>query len=256
MNISPRRRRRILREHQLRQGGYTLEQIAETVQVSIATVHADLRLLEEHWSVLAKDIHDDLLLHQIARIDRRVERLGRMDPIADACRALGPDAELNLDQVIQIEDRHQRRLAQAERELRMLLKQLHNPYVHASTRSGDTPVHELADPVPDRKNLKEPETVQTPIPRKTLEIAPQGAAEKISPETLNPALPATPDATTPALLAAALSAKAAILNTRGRFPPPPAPERPSPSSRRSPPTADALTSPLVPPGGFEPPRTV
>ncbi len=182
-NISPRRRRRIFRAHQLRQDGLTLEQIAEQLDVSVATVHADLRLLEEHWVVLAQDIHDDLLLQQIARLDRRVERLSRLDPIADVQRALGPDAELNLEQLGLIEDRHERRLAQAGRELRMLLKQLHNRHDYRSTRSADAPDEELADPETAPRNLKEPETQRTAIARKTLEIVPPEVAEKNSSTT-------------------------------------------------------------------------
>ena len=179
-NISPRRRRRTLREHQLRQSGHTLEQIARKVGVSIATVHADLKLLEEHWTLHVQDIHNDLLLHQIARLDRRVEHLSSLDPIAEARRALSPDAELTLDQLTQIEDRHERRLTRAERELRMLLKQINRPHISRGHRFVDYPEDELADAETDRKNLKEPETAQAAIPMKTLEIVPNGTSEKNS----------------------------------------------------------------------------
>lgn len=54
MPSSPRRRRRTLREHQLRQNGWSLERIAQQVNVSNATVHADLRLLETNWSDFAR----------------------------------------------------------------------------------------------------------------------------------------------------------------------------------------------------------
>ena len=184
MNISPRRRRRIFREHELRQDGLTLEQIADQVDVSIATVHADLRLLEEHWSLVTKNIHDDLLLQQIARLDRRIERLNRLDPLDHARRTLGPDDQLSLDQLNQFEDRHYRRLAQAERELRMLLNQLHNPYITGDTRAGDYPDHELADPETDREYLKEPESPPLAIPRKTLEIVAPGAPKRNIAKTL------------------------------------------------------------------------
>lgn len=183
-NISPRRRRRIFREHQLRQEGRTLEQIADAVNVSVATVHADLKLLEEHWILLVQDIHNDLLLHQIVRLERRVEHLSQLDPVADARRALGPDAELSYDQLIQIEDRHERRLARAERELRMLLRQLNKPHVSRGFRFVDYPEDELADPETDRTNLKEPESVSPTIPAKTLEIVANGAAEKKLAENL------------------------------------------------------------------------
>ena len=182
MNISPRRRRRMMREHWLRQDGHTLEQIAAQLDVSVATVHADLRLLEDKWTLLTRDMHDDLLLQQIARLDRRVETLARLDPLADARRALGPDAQLTFEQIVRIEDRHERRLALAERELRMLLKQLQNREIRGTTRQGQYPDHELADPENDRTNLKEPETVQPSIPSETLEIEPQPDAEKNLPE--------------------------------------------------------------------------
>ena len=191
MNISPRRRRRIFHEHALRQAGQTLEQIADQVNVSIATVHADLRLLEAHWVLLTQDIHDDLLVQQIARLDQRLEQLSRLDPVDHARRALGPDAQLTLEQLTRIEDRHERRLAQAEREFRMLLKQLHNRHIFGSMRSSDHPDDEFADHETDRKNLKEPERIQSPIPRKTQEIVASHPSEKKSPETLKPA-PALP----------------------------------------------------------------
>ena len=189
MNISPRRRRRIFHEHTLRQAGHTLEQIANQVNVSIATVHADLRLLEEHWVLLTQDIHDDLLLQQVARLDQRLERLTGADPIDQARRALGPDAQLTFEQLTQIEDRHARRLAQVERELRMLLKQLNIPHIYSSMRSPDHPDDEFADHETDRKNLKEPETIPDPIPSKTLEIVAPHPSEKSSAETLKPPLP-------------------------------------------------------------------
>ena len=188
-NISPRRRRRIFQEHALRQTGHTLEQIADQTNVSIATVHADLRLLEENWLLLTQDIHDDLLLQQIARLDQRLERLSRIDPLEQARQALGPEAQLSFDQLTQIEDRHARRLAQAERELRMLLKQLYNQHVYSSTRSPDHPDDEFADHESDRKSLKEPETISVPISSKTLAIVASTPAEKNSPDSLNGALP-------------------------------------------------------------------
>ncbi len=194
-NISPRRRRRIFRAHQLRQDGLTLEQIAHQLTISIATVHADLRALEENWTALTQDIHDDLLLQQIARLDHRLERLNRLDPIADAIHAIGPDAQITPDQLDRIEERHARRLAQAEREFRMLLKQLHRPHATASARPftypdfdaepATYPDHELADPETDRTNLKELESLSPAIPGKTLEIVANGTAEKKLSDNLN-----------------------------------------------------------------------
>ena len=118
--------------------------------------------------------------------------------------ALGPDAQLTPDQLDRIEERHARRLAQAEREFRMLLKQLHRPHAAASARPfvypdpdaepAPYPDDELADPETDRTNLKEPESLSPAIPSKTLEIVPPAASEKNSFPNLNGAAapPLTP----------------------------------------------------------------
>ena len=50
MHIPPARRRRILKVHHLRQQGKPLRKIAEQLKISHATVHADLKLVETHWS--------------------------------------------------------------------------------------------------------------------------------------------------------------------------------------------------------------
>ncbi|MCY3921175.1 MAG: hypothetical protein OXG27_02105 [Chloroflexi bacterium] len=86
----------------------------------------------------------------------------------------------------------------------MLLKQLHRPHAAASARPfvypdpdaepAPYPDDELADPETDRTNLKEPESLSPAIPSKTLEIVPQAAPEKNSPQNLNGAAapPRTP----------------------------------------------------------------
>ncbi len=55
MRISPRRRRRILRVRELQLQGHSPSSIAKSLNCSISTVQADLRLFETHWSDLAVD---------------------------------------------------------------------------------------------------------------------------------------------------------------------------------------------------------
>ena len=50
MYITPQRRRRALECQKLRQQGYVIRDIATLLDVSPATVHADLKLLETNWS--------------------------------------------------------------------------------------------------------------------------------------------------------------------------------------------------------------
>ena len=189
MNISPRRRRRIIREHQLRQNGRTLEDIAAKLGVSVATVHADLRLLETNWHDVAQATRHDLLLQQITRINRRVGHLLNLKP-------LGPEAGLTADEYIRHEALYAQNLNAACRELRLLLRELPGDARPGSgeiidIELADYPDHELADPEEPRKNLKKPESPQPVIPGKTLQIQPRQAAEKKSPENLkpNPPLP-------------------------------------------------------------------
>ena len=117
MNISPRRRRRILREHQLRQNGHTLEQIAKKVDISVATVHADLRVLETNWTEFAQATRKDLLLQQINRLNRLITRLTNRKPFAD-------DGTFAVEQIISLETLISRDLNAANREFRLLLREL------------------------------------------------------------------------------------------------------------------------------------
>ena len=190
MPTSPRRRRRILREHQLRQNGFPLKKIAEKVNVSVATVHADLRLLETDWQDIAGATRNDLLLQQINRINRRLGQLLN-DPIP------GADLCTSLDDLVRLKALHSRDLNAACRELRLLLRELPreapvgNGQIIELERA-DYPDHELADPERTRQNLNNPEKAETPqpaIPSNTQEIAASTLPEKNSPETLNPDLP-------------------------------------------------------------------
>ena len=181
MNISPRRRRRMQREHQLRQNGHTLEYIADKLDVSVATVHDDLRLLETNWTDFARATRHDLLMQQINRVNRRISQLLNTSPLE-----LGNG--LSVDEIIRVEALYARNLNAANRELRLLLREL-----PAEARAGgeiielelaDYPDHELADPQATRKNLKKAESPQPAIPSKTQAIKPQRSAEKKSPENL------------------------------------------------------------------------
>ena len=187
MPISPRRRRRMQREHQLRQNGYTLEQIADKLKVSVATVHADLRALETDWDDFAQSLHNDLLLQQITRLNRRISRLiNNPVPGAEFCRTI--------EDRLRLEALFAQNLNAANRELRLLLRQL-SPSARPANGEvidielADYPDHELADPERTRKNLKKPESPQAAIPQKTQEITASQTQEKNSPENLNPDLP-------------------------------------------------------------------
>ena len=206
MYISPQRRRRMFRTHLLRQDGLPMRRIAERLQVSVATVHADLRLLEDEWDSLTHAVHDDLLFQQMARLDMRLEQLKQHDPVQAMRDALGPDAQLSFEQIFQLTDRHQRQLANAERELRMLLKQFRNPYFRRDT-PNDYPDDQLDDQLADPEHPEQPvqsvqpqqaeqaeqaerhrtglnntEHAEPPIPSKTRALTPHAAEKKFRAE--------------------------------------------------------------------------
>ncbi len=227
MNISPRRRRRMQREHQLRQNGNTLEYIADKLNVSVATVHDDLRLLETNWDDFARATRHDLLLQQITRVNRRISQLLNWKPP-------GPESRITVDEFIRIQALNAQSLNAANRELRLLLRELPPDARPGSgevieIELADYPDHELADPVETRKNLKKPESPQPAIPSKTREIEPRAAAEKNSPENLNPGedLPRNTGRNKPCPCGSGRKRKHCHpQNTDPRpFPPPPRPDR-------------------------------
>ena len=212
----------MFRTHLLRQDGLPMRRIAERLQVSVATVHADLRLLEDEWDSLTHAVHDDLLFQQMARLDMRLEQLKQHDPVQAMRDALGPDAQLSFEQIFQLTDRHQRQLANAERELRMLLKQFRNPYFRRDT-PNDYPDDQLDDQLADpehpelpvqsvqpqqaeqaeqaerhRTGLNNTEHAEPPIPSKTRALTPHAAEKNSAPNSAKIPSPATPVATSPA----------------------------------------------------------
>ncbi|MYD17080.1 MAG: HTH domain-containing protein [Chloroflexi bacterium] len=186
MNISPRRRRRTLREHQLRQNGHTLEQIAAKLGVSVATVHADLRLLETNWTDFAQATRNDLLLQQINRVNRRIGSLINTG-------VLGLELCITMNDALRARALHSQELNAACRELRLLLRELpaESPLSGEiiELERADYPDYELADPERPRKNLKEPETDRTAIPHNTQETAAPEPPKESSPENLKSDLP-------------------------------------------------------------------
>ncbi len=90
MRITPKQRRRATRVHYLRQHGQSLKQIAETVNVSLATVRSDLKLVEAHWASIASAVADDLLLESLFLLKTRLSIAIAHDYVADNAKRLTP----------------------------------------------------------------------------------------------------------------------------------------------------------------------
>ena len=80
MDISALRRSRILKAHELRHNGDSLRSIATALNISHATLLADLRLLETDWSEVADALADDLLLELLTLLQARLQRLTSAGP--------------------------------------------------------------------------------------------------------------------------------------------------------------------------------
>ncbi len=245
MNISPRRRRRMQREHQLRQNGHTLEYIADKLKVSVATVHDDLRLLETNWDDFARATRHDLLLQQITRVNRRISQLINWKPP-------GPESRITIDEFIRIQALNAQSLNAANRELRLLLRELPPDARPGSgevieIELADYPDHELADPVETRKNLKKPESPKAAIPQKTQEISPSEAPEKSFPENLKDDtanLPRNTGRNKPCPCGSGKNANTAILRTPTPDPNLPLPDPNLPTPDPNLPVPDLFGDPL------------
>lgn len=163
MSISPRRRRRILRAHKLRQQGQSVRRIGKNLNVSHAT------------------IVDDLLLEQLRLLQYRLRKV--MD--FDMLKTFGRCSPADFARIYQA---HVAEQATLLRETRRTAAQLNERAALRRTEAGDTPLEldypedELAaaprpsnrtEPntpeQPDLPELTKPDHLNHPIPRKTLE---------------------------------------------------------------------------------------
>ena len=140
MHISPKQRRRSVRAHYLRQRGQSLKQIAETSKTSVATVRADLKLAETHWSSIAAATADDLLLESLFLLKTRLSIAIAHDSVADNAKRLTPV------EYLRARDAQETQLNSLAREIRRTVQD----------------VHRRADQRPDQPDLfeEEPENPQ------------------------------------------------------------------------------------------------
>ena len=206
MQISPRRRQRALRVHELRQRGRSLRNIGKQLDISHSTVLADLKLIETRWSEFTRQSTDDFQLEQLALMQRRLRMLLRRDLLKEFGRLSPID-------FVRVHEAHNQELAILLRETRRLAAQLRE---RADLRDLDPaeipteldfPEEELVSALKPPKTAKSTESARAgrapragepttthhglpksskpnhsnhPIPRKTLEIASSTAPEKIS----------------------------------------------------------------------------
>ncbi|MXX47307.1 MAG: hypothetical protein F4Z38_03205 [Chloroflexi bacterium] len=203
MQISPRRRQRALRVHELRQRGRSLRNIGKQLDISHSTVLADLKLIETRWSEFTRQSTDDFQLEQLALMQRRLRMLLRRDLLKEFGRLSPVD-------FVRIHEAHNQELAILLRETRRLAAQLRERADLRDLDPADIPTEldfpeeELVSALKSTRPAKSTESARAarageptsthhglpksskpnhsnhPIPRKTLEIASSTAPEKIS----------------------------------------------------------------------------
>ncbi len=90
MHITPHRRRRALRVRYYSQRNLSHKDIAEKLNVSRATVRADLQFVETHWASLASAAADDLLLDSLYLLQLRLSLAIQTDEVGEQATRLTP----------------------------------------------------------------------------------------------------------------------------------------------------------------------
>ena len=179
MPLSPQRRRRALRAHELRQHCFTIREIAAELHVSPTTIHDDLRAVEAHQADFARATAQDALLQHLALLRRRIHEL-TTDPLKplEPFAAQNPDGTVQpLFQHIQSADlirylqQRDRALESALREYRLTARELLRAAdagqldAEAAAAANDYPAEELADaPPPINQTIAQPVAQPAELP--------------------------------------------------------------------------------------------
>ena len=162
MNITPKQRRRALRTHYLRQQGHTLKKIAETQNVSVATVRADLKLIQTHWSQIAAAAADDLLLESLHLLQMRLTIAVKGEVIGNNAKYLTPA------EYIRAQDARDAQLTALAREIRRTVND----------------VHQRAEQRPDQPDLFQEEEQEPQEPQELAETTPKSSQIEPSNSTI------------------------------------------------------------------------
>ena len=119
MQITPKHRRRCIRAHYLTQRGESIKQIAETLNISRATVRSDLQLVETHWSQLAAATADDILLESLQLLQLRLTIAIEHNPVHIL------RDRLTATEILRAEDARDTQLTALAREIRRTVQEVH-----------------------------------------------------------------------------------------------------------------------------------
>ncbi len=178
MHITPKRRRRAMRVHYLTQRAKSQKDIAEQLNVSKATVRADLQLVETHWASIASAAADDLLLESLSLLQIRLSLAIKSDDVANQI------SRLTSVEFLRARDAQESQLNTLAREIRRTAQEVQR---RAAQRPDQPELYQE-----DAQDLSEttPESAQIDPPDLTISSPEQEIAVD-QPETEK--IPADPD---------------------------------------------------------------
>ncbi len=178
MHITPKRRRRAMRVHYLTQRSGTQKDIAAQLNVSKATVRADLQLVESHWASIASAAADDLLLESLHLLQLRLTLALKNDDVANQI------SRLTSVEFLRARDAQENQLNTLAREIRRTAQEVQR----RAAQRPDQP--ELYEEEPQELAETAPESAQIDPPDLTISSPEQEIAAD-QPETEK--IPADPD---------------------------------------------------------------
>jgi hypothetical protein len=180
MHITPKQRRRSMRAHYLRQQGHTLKHIADTLKTSLATVRADLKLAETHWSSIAAATADDLLLQSLHLLKLRLDIAIKHDVVAANAKRLTPA------EYLRARDAHDTQLNSLAREVRRTVQDVHR---RAEQRPDQPDLFDKEPQEPQELAETTPKLSQIEPPNSTISSPQQEIVESEAPQEKFPETP-------------------------------------------------------------------
>jgi hypothetical protein len=199
--IPPKRRRRALKVHYLRQLGHPLRKIGEQLQISHSTVRSDLQLAETHWGPLAAAAADDLLLQSLQLLQIRLSiaiknddfaRLGEHLTPADYLRARN-DQETQFNalarEIRRTANDVRQRAEQRADQPGLIQDELHDDrqedteLAETTSQSSTTIQPEPASPLPEQQ-IDPADASEEKIPAETVQIAPPAGFDQVLNEAI------------------------------------------------------------------------
>ena len=180
MHIPAKRRRRALRAHYLQQRGHAQRQIAEQLNISPATVRADLQLLESHWSQIAAAAADDLLLESLHLLQIRLAIAIQHDELTTYADRLTPTEYLS------VREAQESRLTALAREIRRTAHEVHQRAEQRPDQPGldEQEPQEPAETTPELSKTTHPDSTISSPEQENLPAA--ASPEKILAQSTHP----------------------------------------------------------------------